>query len=118
ISSAFLAASFTLHVVSNTAPTLHLPADFSREGDTTGGWTASYQGVWASDNEDNPAPTPTCLPAAGSVLPLGETTVNCSVTDSGGMTASGSFKVTVVDTTDPVLHGVPDDMHVGTAGSG
>ena len=115
ISSAFVAASFTLHVVSNTPPTLHVPADFTREGDTTGGWTASYSGVWASDNEDNPAPTPTCSPAAGSVLPLGQATVNCSVSDSGGLQATGSFKVTVVDTTPPVLRGMPDDMNVGAS---
>jgi hypothetical protein len=116
ISSAFIAASFTLTVVSNTPPTLHLPSDFSPEGNTTGGWTASYPDVWASDSEDNPAPVPSCSPAEGSVLPLGPTTVNCSVVDSGGMPASGSFVVTVVDTTSPVLHGVPDGLSVGTGG--
>ena len=31
------------------------------------------------------------------------------------MQANGSFKVTVVDTTDPVIHGVPDDMNVGAS---
>ena len=30
---------------------------------------------------------------------LGDTTVECSVTDTGGKTTSGSFTLTVVDTT-------------------
>jgi hypothetical protein len=114
ITSAVIAASFTLTVVSNTAPVLSLPSDFSREGDTHGGWTADYPGVSASDAEDDPDPTPSCSPAPGSVLPLGTTTVACSVTDGGGLSASGTFKVTVVDTTAPVLHGMPSDIEVGT----
>jgi hypothetical protein len=34
---------------------------------------------------------------------MGDTTVTCSVTDSHSNTASASFKVTVVDTTAPIL---------------
>src|SRR5882672_1370674 len=41
-----------------------------------------------------------CTPPSGSTFPLGETTVNC-VDDVGN--PAGSFKVTVVDTTPPVL---------------
>src|SRR5207244_4605753 len=58
--------------------------------------------------------TPSCSPAPGSVLPRGTTTVACSLTDGGGLTASGSFKVTVVDTIAPVLHGMPSEVEVGT----
>ena len=78
---------------------LTVPADQTVEGDTTGGWVAAYAGVSATDAEDDPDPTPICSPAAGEVLPLGTTTVACSVTDSGGRSDSGSFDVTVVDTT-------------------
>ena len=54
-----MAASFTLHVVSNTPPTLHVPADFDREGNTTGGWTA----VLATDNlpDEHDVDTAGCL---------------------------------------------------------
>jgi hypothetical protein len=111
LSGSFSSVSFTLAVVANTAPVLTVPADQTVEGDTTGGWTAAYPGVSATDAEDAPDPTPTCSPAAGEVLPLGTTTVACSVTDGGGRTDSASFDVTVVDTTAPSLttdadHGV------------
>lgn len=98
-------ADFTLHVleaqVTNTAPTLTLPADMTVEGNTTGGAFVTYSAS-ANDTEDG-ALTPSCSPVSGSFFPLGDTTVNCSVTDSGGMTASGSFKVTVEDTTPPSI---------------
>lgn len=90
------AADFTLTVVgpTNTPPSLALPGDMTVVADGPDGWTASYV-VTATDAEDDPDPTPTCLPAIGDVLPLGTTTVECSVTDAGGLTASGSFAVTV-----------------------
>ena len=95
--------SFRLAVVTNTAPVLMFPADQTIEGDRAGGWTAVDAGVTATDAEDDPDPTPVCSPAAGEVLPLGLTTVSCSVTDSGGRTDSGSFALTIVDTTAPSL---------------
>jgi len=107
--------SFTLNVVANTPPTLNLPASHSEEGNTTGGWTADWSGVSATDPEDNPDPTPTCLPPAGTVLAVGlTTTVTCSVTDLAGAPATGSFDITVVDTTPPTLAGVPSDRSVTT----
>lgn len=106
--------SFTLNVVGNSAPTLTVPSSFSVEGDTAGGWTADWSGVSATDPEDNPDPTPTCDPVAGSVVPLGTTSVSCSVTDAAGATTTGGFAVTVVDTTDPVLHGMPGDRSLTT----
>ena len=107
--------NLTMNVVGNVAPRLILPASFSVEGNTANGWTAVWSGVSATDPEDAPDPIPTCTPAAGSTLPLGTTPVSCSVTDSGGLTATGGFNVTVVDTTDPVLAGVPADSEVITS---
>src|SRR5262249_44295391 len=49
--------------------------------------------------------------AAGSTFPLGQSTVNCSATDSSGNTGNGSFTVTVQDTTGPDIT-VPDDFTV------
>ena len=92
--------TFILDAVDNTPPSLHLPADSTVEGDTTGGAIAAYT-VSASDAEDATAPTPACDPPVGDLLPLGTTTVSCSATDSGGLTTTGSFDITVVDTTAP-----------------
>jgi hypothetical protein len=78
----------------NVPPTLLLPGDLAVTADGPDGWTANYV-VSATDVEDDPDPTPTCAPAVGAVLPLGQTTVECSVTDAGGLTATGSFVVTV-----------------------
>ncbi len=106
-------AGFTLTVVDNTPPTLHLPGDLTVEGNTTGGATVTYAAA-ATDLEDDPDPTPDCGPASGDVFPLGATTVDCRVTDRGGLTDGGSFTVTVVDTTAPVLHGIPADLRLTT----
>ncbi len=96
--------AFILDVAENTPPTLDLPADSTVEGNTTGGALAAYT-VTADDAEDADPPTPECSPAVGDVLPLGTTTIECSVTDGGGLEATGSFDITVVDTTAPSLAG-------------
>ena len=105
------------YVPVNTPPTLTLPTVASGgavEANTTGGWTADWAGLGATDAEDTPDPTPSCIPAAGTVLSIGTTSVICSVNDNGGMTASGSFAVTVVDTTDPTLTGMPANQSLTT----
>ena len=91
-----------LDVADNTAPSLVLPADLTVEGDTTGGALAAFT-VSASDAQDEPDPTPTCDVQPDDLLPVGTTTVGCSVTDLGGLSASGSFDITVVDTTPPSI---------------
>jgi hypothetical protein len=101
--------------VANTPPVLSVPASFSAEGDTTGGWTADWSSVSATDAEDEPDPTPTCSPAAGMTMLVGTTTsVTCTVTDSGGASDSETFDVTVVDTTPPSLGTLPNDITVTT----
>jgi hypothetical protein len=94
--------AFLLDVADNTPPTLNLPDDSTVEGNTTGGALAAYA-VAASDTEDASPPTPVCSPAVGDLLPLGTTTIDCSVTDDGGLEATGSFDITVVDTTAPIM---------------
>jgi hypothetical protein len=98
-------ADFTLTVnaatPTNQDPSLSLPADITTEA-TSGAGAAVTFNATASDPEDG-ALTPSCEPTSGSTFPLGTTQVDCSVEDSGGLTASGFFNVTVVDTTEPEL---------------
>lgn len=112
------AIDILVDVVGNTPPSLVLPtvaAIGTVEGNTTGGWTADWSGLGATDLEDDPDPTAGCDPAAGTVLGLGPTPVTCHVTDGGGLPASRGFTLTVVDTTAPTLTGVSDDRHVTTS---
>lgn len=113
LSGTATAVNFRLDVATNTPPDLTVPGDATVEGDTIGGWTAVYA-VSGTDAEDEPDPTPTCSPLAGTVLPLGATTIECSVTDGGGLLDEASFTVTVVDTIAPSLQGVPGDIEVTT----
>jgi hypothetical protein len=106
-------ASFVANVVLNTAPHLDVPADKTAEATSASGAVVTYTAT-ATDPEDATAPIPTCAPASGSTFPLGTTTVNCSVTDSDGLSDSGSFHITVVDTTAPSLVGVPADITLTT----
>ncbi|HKO56365.1 MAG TPA: HYR domain-containing protein [Thermoanaerobaculia bacterium] len=81
-------------------PTLHLPDDFSVEAEGAAGAPVRFE-----VGSDAPV---TCNPASGTLFAIGTTTVRCSATNSGG-TTSGSFQVTVRDTTPPVLK-LPADI--------
>jgi len=48
----------------------------------------------ANDLVDGPVAV-TCAPVSGSLFPIGQTTVNCSATDSHGNNANGGFTVSV-----------------------
>jgi hypothetical protein len=110
------AVTFSLTVVANTPPALVLPADATHEGNAPGGWLGAWSAT-ATDAEDEPPPSADCDAASGSLLALGTTTVACSVTDSGGLTTRGTFRVTVIDTTAPTLAGVPSSIYVVTGGT-
>ena len=84
-----------------TPPVLSLPADKSVEATSSAGANVAYTAT-ASDDVD-PSPTVTCKPPSGSMFPLGATTVTCTATDASGNSATGSFTITVVDTTAPTL---------------
>ncbi|HSY51830.1 MAG TPA: HYR domain-containing protein [Thermoanaerobaculia bacterium] len=86
----------TFNVTVSNGPVLTLPPNITAEATSAAGAAVSYT-VTATDNA-----TINCTPASGSTFPLGTTTVNCSATAVTGST-SGSFNVTVVDTTPPAL---------------
>ena len=92
---------FALFAPINQPPSLSLPASLVVEATGAAGASVTYTAT-ASDPEDGPV-TPLCAPASGSIFPLPRTTVTCAATDSVGNQVSGSFMVTVRDTTRPVL---------------
>jgi LPXTG-site transpeptidase (sortase) family protein len=93
--------SFTITVQDTTAPTVTVPANITQEATSTSGNTITFTAS-ATDIVDGTL-TPTCVPASGSVFPIGTTNVTCSVTDSASNTGSNSFTITVEDTTAPVV---------------
>jgi hypothetical protein len=60
----------------------------------------------------------TCAPASGSTFALGTTTVHCSASDAHGNTGTGSFDVTVQDTTPPSLTVPADIIKEATSAAG
>jgi len=94
-------------------PTLTLPPNVVVEASGPSGAVVTFT-VTAVDVLDSSIPT-SCTPASGSTFPLGTATVNCTATDSHGSIATGSFLVTVRDTTPPFVT-VPSDITVEAAG--
>ena len=86
---------------SNTPPVLTVPASPVVAEATSPAGAAVTFAVSASDAEDDPDPLPSCAPASGSIFALGDTSVQCTVSDSGGLPDADSFTVRVVDSTDP-----------------
>jgi hypothetical protein len=76
-------------------PILHLPDNITAEATSAAGAVVTYDAT--ADGG-----TVSCTPASGSTFALGTTTVNCSATNING-TTTGSFTVTVRDTTPPVI---------------
>ena len=105
--------SFHIAVLDTTPPTLTLPADLTVEATGPSGAAVTF-GVSASDVVDGPV-TPDCDATSGTTFPLGLATVTCSATDAHGNVSSGSFNVTVQDTTPPTLT-LPADLTVEATG--
>ena len=77
-----------------------LPGDKTVEATSPLGTAVTFS---ATDNFD-PPPDLSCSPSSGSLFDLGPpASVDCTATDAAGNHSSGSFTVTVVDTTRPVL---------------
>jgi hypothetical protein len=94
-------AQQSITIAPNTPPTLNLPGPITAEATSSAGATVSFSAS-ASDAEEG-AITPLCSFVSGAQFPFGITSVNCSATDQGGLTATGSFSVTIEDTTAPVI---------------
>ena len=91
---------------------LNHPASITAEAEGPGGRVVGFKVtvVGGADGEDGrPADTVVCSPATLSLFPIGTTTVSCL----GSEGSTGSFPVTVVDTTAPALT-LPRDFNVVT----
>jgi hypothetical protein len=81
---------------------LELPSSVTAEATGPTGAMVSFDARATGSSEDDRGRsqiTVTCSPASLSTFPLGTTTVTCNASDG----SHGSFPVTVVDTTGPVL---------------
>ena len=89
-----------LFIVDATAPTfMTFPGHQTLEQTSAAGELLSYS-VTATDALD-PEPDVSCSPSPGAVVPLGTTTITCTVTDWAGNTAAAGFSVTVQNTLPP-----------------
>lgn len=98
----------------NTPPVVTV-SDATREGDARGGWVFSADGIASAGDAEDGALQVSCAPELGTVLPLGQTQVSCTATDSGGLSATASGVVTVVDSAPPSI-ACPADVQ-GTVGA-
>ncbi|MFN2555956.1 MAG: HYR domain-containing protein [Nitriliruptorales bacterium] len=108
--------SFKVTVKDTTAPALTLPLDITEEATKTAGADITFAAS-ASDLVDGNVPVE-CTPTSGGTFEIATTTVNCSASDNTGNNASGSFKITVSDTTPPLLTDLPGDQVIEATGPG
>ncbi|MGI9102795.1 MAG: HYR domain-containing protein [Terriglobales bacterium] len=105
---------FSVNVTDQTPPAIAGLADLQVEATAT--LTAvSWPLPAATDNVDGNVVV-MCTPASGTQFPLGSTTVHCSATDAAGNQASGTFSITIRDTTPPTISGVPANMTLEATG--
>jgi flagellar hook assembly protein FlgD len=92
--------SVVVNPQSGTPPILGIPEIVVAEGTSPSGATVSFDPAGA-----------TCDRASGSLFPMGNTTVNCTQTNSFG-TSTGKFLVVVTDTIRPALS-LPSNISTG-----
>ncbi len=88
--------------VDKTPPTLNVPGSMTPEATTPAGAVVNFSAS-VSDNLDSSVSL-ICSPPSGTLFILdAPTLVTCTATDDADNTTSGSFTVTVQDTTPPVI---------------
>ena len=95
--------SFTVLVTPKNPkpPKVTAPKNIRVEATGPGGAIVTFVAS-ATDPFDGTLPV-TCVPASGSMFPLGATLVTCSATNSSGRTDTDTAIITVRDTTDPTI---------------
>ena len=111
-----LSDSFTVTVEDTTPPTVDVPGNITTPATRPVGRGRDVLRLCLGHRRRS-SPSVSCSPPSGSTFPVGTTTVNCTATDAHNNTGSGSFSVTVQDTTPPVVT-VPGNMTVPATGPG
>ncbi|HET7435922.1 MAG TPA: HYR domain-containing protein [Thermoanaerobaculia bacterium] len=101
--------TFNVHITGGP-PRVLVPGDIVAEATSAAGAAVTFD-VTAED-----ADSVTCTPASGATFPIGTTLVVCTATNTAG-SSTGSFNVTVQDTTGPVFT-APDITAEATSAAG
>lgn len=87
---------FNVTVQDTTPPAITAPVNISVPQMLPGGAVVTYGSATATDAVGPANPTVTCLPASGSLFPVGTNVVDCSAKDNAGNIGHAAFTVTVV----------------------
>jgi uncharacterized repeat protein (TIGR01451 family) len=90
-------SAMAMNTAFNPPPTITCPADITVITPLPGDVSIVVNFPPPAVTDNCPGASVVCSPPSGASFPVGMTTVNCVVTDSGGATASCKFKVTVWD---------------------
>ena len=93
--------AISISVGDTAGPALTLPAPITAEATSPAGAIVTYTASAADAGSG--VDSSSFTPASGSTFALGTTSVAAFAEDNLGNTSTGSFSVTVVDTTDPVV---------------
>jgi hypothetical protein len=109
--------SFTVTISDTEAPTISGCPSNQTFNSTAGvcGRVHTWTTPTVLDNCSGASIVQTAGPSSGSTFPVGATTVTYTATDGAGNTATCSFTVTVNDTENPTLVGLPSNMTVPTS---
>jgi hypothetical protein len=103
---------FTVTVADAEPPRLQLPADTTVPNDSNlCGANVDFE---AGAVDYCTAASVSCTPASGSFFVLGDNEITCIAVDAFGNADTGSFMITVIDATPPVLN-YPDEITASAA---
>ncbi|HET6404118.1 MAG TPA: HYR domain-containing protein [Candidatus Thermoplasmatota archaeon] len=106
------AVTFTVTVQDTTPPTIAAMVDLVLEAASDAGAEATFDAPATSDAVDG-AGVATCDAESGAIFPLGVTIVTCTAIDAAGNAADAvTFKVTVRDTSAPIIDGIVEDAEL------
>src|SRR5262249_410112 len=112
---AFVPGNLTVRPVGT--PSIILPADMTVEATQQGAAPGSFSVGLSDRGVGNAFSTDVCSPnPPGAFFIIGTTVETCTVTDVVGASATGSFRVTVRDSTPPLFDGVPPTVTVEADG--